>query len=199
MIRAMMGRKKVEYMVYCNQGTPDVFVDGVMVGTVKDGVCKWTYEAYDKDVTVSLTGVTVPSTSTSVTSVYGHEVDGNYIGWQGQFPTFRGYKETRSYRFLSGNYRDTYRNTAVTTKKLPKGTATITMNYNSEKTKREPYNMDTVTYKDNGEQSSPGTWNGSVSISGDTVTVDYGTGGSWSVSVLINGKPQNLSMSFRAS
>lgn len=59
MIRAMMGKKKIEYVLYCNQGTPDVFVDGTKVGTVKDGLCKWLAKRYDKDVTVTLTGVSV--------------------------------------------------------------------------------------------------------------------------------------------
>ena len=60
MIRAMMGKKKIEYVLYCNQGTPDVFVDGTKVGTVKDGVCKWLAKRYDKDVTVRKSHTDIP-------------------------------------------------------------------------------------------------------------------------------------------
>ncbi|WP_303020260.1 hypothetical protein, partial [Parabacteroides goldsteinii] len=63
---------------------------------------------------------------------------------------------------------------------------------------REWYNTDTVTYKDNGEESTSGTWDGSISISGDTVTVNYGTDGMWSVSVRINGEIAHISMDFIA-
>lgn len=198
MIRAMMGKKKIEYVLYRNQGTPDVFVDGTKVGTVKDGVCKWLAKRYDKDVTVTLTGVSVQSTSVVAGWDHGNEVDGVYVGWKGQYPKFYGYRGTHTYRFISGNFRDTYRNTAVTKGILTKGATTITINQSSTKLSREWYNTDTVTYKDNGEQSTSGTWDGSINISGDTVTVNYGTDGMWSVLIYINGKYDLKAMDFIA-
>ena len=81
---------------------------------------------------------------------------------------------------------------------LTKGATTITINQSSTKLSREWYNTDTVTYEDNGEQSTSGTWDGSISISGDTVTVNYGTDGMWGVSIYINGRYDYKAMDFIA-
>lgn len=198
MRRRFASQSKTEYILYCNQGSPAVFVDGIKVGNVENGVCKWLATPYNKNVTITLEGVTVQSQSVSTGWDHGNEVDGNYIGWRGQFPTFYGYKETHTYRFISGYYRDTYRNTAVTKGTLAKGKTTITINQSSARISREWYDEDVVTYRDLGEQSTSGTWNGSVRISGNSVTVDYGSGGMWAVGILINGEIENLTMTFYA-
>lgn len=41
MLRRCLGSKKLEYTLNTNQGTPDVYVNGVYKGTVSNGVCKW--------------------------------------------------------------------------------------------------------------------------------------------------------------
>lgn len=192
-------QKKIKYTLNCNQGTPDVWVEGKKVATVTAGKAQWMAKPYNKNVNIELRGVTVQATSQTTGWDHGNEVDGVYVGWKGQWAQFKGYKDTHRYRFISGNYRDTYRNTAVTTGVLAKGSTTITINQSSTRLSREWYNTDVVTYKDLGEQSTSGTWDGSISISGDTVTVNYGTDGSWSVLIYLNGDRENISMDFSAS
>ena len=199
MIRSMMGRKKgVEYEVRCNQGTPKVFVDGVMVGSVKDGICKWTDNLYDKDVTITLEGVKIHSTSIQRSRTIGYEIDGDFIGWQGQYASFYGYKETHRYRFLSGYTVDTYKNTAVTNKTMRKGTAKITMNYSRKLITSELQDLESISYKDNGEDSTPGTWDGSIDISEDSVTVNYGTQGAWDILISVPSEFNSFTATFHA-
>ena len=56
MVRAFMGKKIVEYTVYCNQGTPNVYFDGMLVGTVSNGMLKVMFKQANKPITVTLSG-----------------------------------------------------------------------------------------------------------------------------------------------
>lgn len=197
--RRFMSQGVVTYTLYSNQGSPEVYVDGIKVAVVDNGKAEWTSKQYNKDVTIELKGVTIQPTSVYSGWDHGNEVDGVYIGWQGQWAKFTGWLETKTYRFISGNYRDTYRNTAVTKSILSKGSTEITINQSTVKVSREWYDTDVVTYNKSYETSTDGMWDGSVSISGDTVTVNYGTDGGWSVSIAINGNYDNKSMDFDAA
>lgn len=198
MVRTFMNKKKVEYTVYSNQGTPSVYVDGEMVGTVVDGVCKWFAKPYKKDVIITLTGVTIPSTSVVSGWDHGNEVDGVFLGWQGQYPLFTGYNCTHTYRFISGRYNDTYSNSPVTSGTLIKGSKELIINHSSYKQSREWYDTDLVTYDNKGDQSSD-PWDGSIIVSGDLITVHYGSAGRLAVMVNINGRWDYKSMDFSAT
>lgn len=58
----MFRNKKLEYTLNTNQGTPDVYVNGVYKGTVSNGVCKWKDSEYKTDVTITLQNCTAGNT-----------------------------------------------------------------------------------------------------------------------------------------
>lgn len=62
MLRRCLGSKKLEYTLNTNQGTPDVYVNGVYKGTVSNGVCKWKDSEYKTDATITLQNCTAGST-----------------------------------------------------------------------------------------------------------------------------------------
>ena len=62
MLRRCLGSKKLEYTLNTNQGTPDVYVNGVYKGTVSNGVCKWKDSEYKTDVTITLQNCTAGNT-----------------------------------------------------------------------------------------------------------------------------------------
>lgn len=55
MLRRCLGSKKLEYTLNTNQGTPDVYVNGVYKGTVSNEFCKVErFPNIKTDVTITL-------------------------------------------------------------------------------------------------------------------------------------------------
>ncbi|MDD3229624.1 MAG: hypothetical protein PHE09_10450 [Oscillospiraceae bacterium] len=160
------GVKKVEYTVYSNQGTPDVYFNGVYVGKISDGQLKVIRNKAAAPISVTLTGTTVPESyewdanviSDVQLNVVG-TLTGQYLGWytQGQAGGYyvgnntyiigEVLEEANGANAYSARLRGSARirrllsgYSAVTTGTIPVGTLSLTMNYTPTQSPIYDYN-----------------------------------------------------------
>lgn len=189
MLRRCLGSKKLEYTLNTNQGTPDVYVNGVYKGTVSNGVCKWKDSEYKTDVTITLQNCTAGNTYQSSQNADAWiSVDGGTLYYDTQFKKITYTEEgSHTVQALWGTAYYNNIQSINSTGTLKAGNTSLTMNYNvSSSYLRFEQRSDSlpVTWKYSGEDQSSNHWNKKLctfSSSGDTLyfTIDNNTGETW--------------------
>ncbi len=159
-------RELVTYTLSTNQGTPDVYVNNVYIGTVdSNGKLSWTVPEYYVDETISLKNMSMPP---SVKSRGAHGLCGGVRG------TFYGEPNSSFSTSLSGyawdRVIDYEENSSAI---LKKGSTNIRIdaipNEYEESIWCEP-----VTLSSPGASNPPSAnWDGILTFSGNTFTVKY--------------------------
>lgn len=178
MMRAMMNKKKIEYTIYCNQGTPDVFVNGRKVGTVKNGVCKWKDVLYDSDKTISIANnIMLPQAIQNtyrdnvLSAAHGSGQGGLLCpnNWSIDIPYRTGYCY-----IYAGDIIQTTSFLSVMSGILKQGNNSLELNYTTNIAKQVTGNV--YSTNDGFSSVTNVSYSGSTMIRGGTLNFDGGTG-----------------------
>jgi len=164
---------KVQYTLFTDQGTPDVYVNGQYVGKVSDGKLVWNAPEYTSNVTVSLENVTVrpPNERYSSTAVFFYTYNGvrkntisNIIGTKGSTETYTNFAS--GYWWYTGYYH------AKTSATLYVGQAGLTINQTVTSSRTSIEEVKNLSFKGFSEVSGYNK-DGSYTGSSNSVTITY--------------------------